>query len=177
MARSFRFKKRISDLTGFDFLESEMHKEKGLWYGPGEWDEPPPSKLSLGGEGEIVRGDYFRASSDIFTIDADKLNPTVFVTAADGITPNFQHPYMRVTGSNSAVTISANPRIARGANEQLLTLYGVGSTITLQNGNGLRMMGSAPFVLGSGNSITFIFNTADLAWQETSRFSGEGIGA
>lgn len=153
-----------------------MRKDRGLWFGLDEWDEPPPSKLSLGGEGEISYGPYFNASTDIFTIAVDKSNPTFFITAAGGITPDFTHHYMRVTGSNTAVNISANPQIAVGRNEQVLVLFGVGSDITLENGNGLALMGSAPFVLGSGNAITLIYNTAYVAWQETSRFSGEGIG-
>ena len=175
MARSFRYKKRVSDVSGFDFLESEMQKDDGVWYGPDERDNPSPSKLSLGGEGEVSRGTYFRTSTDIFTIDADKINPTVYVTAAGGITPNI-HPYMRVVGSNTAVNITADPQIVAGRNEQVLVLFGVGSSITFENGTGLAMMGSAPFVLNSGNTITFIYNTGGSVWQETSRFSGEGIG-
>ena len=175
MARSFRYKKRTSDFSGFDYLESEMVKEKGLWIGPDERDEPPPSKLSLGGEGEISRGEYFRVSSDIFTIDASVDNPTVYVTADGGITPNL-HPYMRVVGSNEAVNITANPQIAVGKEGQVLVLFGTGSSITLENGNGLALMGSSPFAINSGSVITFIYNSGNTAWNETSRYNGESIG-
>lgn len=176
MARSYRFKKRLSDRSGFPYLEREMVKDKGLWVGPDELDEPPPSKLPLGGEGDISRGQYFRSATNITTVDATLEKPTYFITAAGGITPSFTFPYMRVTGSNNNVNLSADPQIAVSVEGRILTLFGVGSTITLENGSGLAMMGSAPFILGSGNSISFIYNTGGTVWQELSRYSGEGVG-
>ena len=177
MARIHRYKKRTSDRSGFDYREIEMVKEGGLWLGPDERDEPPPSRKPLGGEGEISQGGpYYRTSTDIFTLDVDRENPTNYISAAGGITPNFTHPYMRVVGSNAAVTITANPAIAVGRQGQVLTLYGVGSTITIENGNGVATMASAPMALNSGATITFIFNSGNTAWQETSRDNGIGIG-
>ena len=174
MSKLSRFKKRTSDISGFDGKEIEMDKEKGLWILPDERDDPPPSNLSLGGEGEISTGEYFRSSTNL-TIDASRENPVSYVTALGGVTPN-PHPYMRVVGSNEAVNITADPQISVGKEGQVLTLFGVGSSITLDNGTGLNMMGSASFVINSGSVITFIYNTGNTAWNETSRYSGEGIG-
>lgn len=176
MSKGQRFRKRISDRSGFDYLEHEMIKEDGVWIGPDERDDPPPSKLSLGGEGDISRGTYFRDSTST-AIDADKENPTFYITAAAGINPTFSHPYMRVTGSNSAVTITANPRIVAGRESQVLTLFCTDSSITINNGNGVATMGSQNLRLDSGSVATFIFTTGANVWHETSRVSSDfGIG-
>ena len=169
MARNQRFKPRRSDRSGFRYLEKDMVRENGLWIGPDEVDDPPPSKISLGGEGDVSRGDYFRDSTAL-TIDSNRENPVVYVTAAGGITIN-THPYMRVSGSNGAIDISVNPQISVGREGQVLTLFGVGSDITLENANGLALMGSSSFVIGSGSVITFIYNSGNNAWNETSRNS------
>ncbi len=174
MAKHNRFKLRLSDQSGFQYLEREMIREKGMWIGPDEKDEPPPSKISLGGEGDIALGSYFRNST---STAVENVNPTFFITAAGGISPTLTHPYMRVTGSNSAVTISANPRISTGVEGQVITLFCTDSNITLTNGQGISLMGSATMTMRSGSVITFIYNTANNAWNETSRVNPDiGIG-
>jgi hypothetical protein len=176
VAKNLRFKLRLSDRSGFQYLERELVKDKGSRVGPDEFDDPPPSKISLGGEGDISRGDYFRSSTST-AIDLDKTNPTFFITAAGGITPSFSHPYMRVTGSNSAITITANPRISAGREGQVLTLFCTDSNITLNNGQGISLMGSRNLLLQSGGVAVFMFNTANNVWNETSRVSSDvGIG-
>lgn len=171
-----RFRKRTSGRSGFDCLAHEMIKEGGVWISPDERDEPPPSRLSLGGEGGINRGSYFRDSTST-AIDRDRENPTFYITAAGGITPNFEHPYMRISGSNGAVTISANPKIASGVEGRVLTLFCTDSSITITNGNGVATMGSRNLRMDSGSVATFIFTTGGNAWQETSRVhSNVGIG-
>lgn len=174
MPKSDRFKKRTSGRSGFDYLSHEMIKENGVWIGPDERDDPPPSKLSLGGEGDISRGSYFRDSTAT-TVAFE--NPTFYITAADGITPNFNHAYMRVTGSNGAITITANPRIAIGVEGRVLTLFCTDSSITISNGNGVATVASQTLLMQSGSVAVFMFNTANNAWNETSRVSSDiGIG-
>ena len=176
MSKQNRFKKRISGRSGFDYLEREMIKEDGIWIGPDERDDPPPSKISLGGEGDVSRGSYFRDSTST-TIDSDRENPTFYITAAGGISPNYDHPYMRVTGSNGAIIISANPQIAVGAEGKVLTLFCTDSSITITNGNGVATAASQNLLLTSGGVAVFMFNTANNAWNETSRVSSDvGIG-
>ena len=174
MSKHDRFQKKVSDRSGFDYLKRELVKDGSSQVGPDEKDEPPPSKISLGGEGDISRGSYFRSSTST-AIDADKENPTFFITAVGGITPTFSHPYMRVTGSNDAITISANPSISIGRESQVLTLFCTDSSITINNGNGVSLMGSATCRLDSGSVIVFMFNTANNVWNETSRVH-QGIG-
>ena len=152
-----------------------MMKDGQLIVLPDEYDAPPPSKKSLGGEGDISAGEA-RIGADFSSITETDIptevsNPVVYVTAAGGITPN-PHPFMRLTGSNNAVTISADPQIVRGRQNQVLTLMGVGSDITIQNGTGLATMASAPFVISSGSVITFMYQSGGTVWQETSRNTG-----
>ena len=174
MSRSDRFKKRTSDQSGFDYLEREMAKEDGIWIGTDERDDPPPSKISLGGEGEISQGAYFRSST---STAVENENPTFYITDSGGITPNYNHPYMRVSGSNSAITIVANPQIAIGQEGNFLTLFCTDSGIRIVNGNGVATVGSAHIQMTSGSVSVFMFNTANNAWNETSSVSPKyGIG-
>ena len=174
MSRSNRFKKRTSDLSGFDYLEREMTKEGGIWIGPDERDDPPPSKIPLGGEGEISQGTYFNSST---STAIQNENPTFYITDSGGISPVYSHPYMRVTGSNSAITIVANPQISVGQEGKVLTLFCTDSQITITNGNGVATVGSVPIVLNSGSVAVFFFNSGNNCWNETSRVSANfGIG-
>ena len=176
MAKGDRFRKGTSQRSGFDTLRRKLIKDGPYLVDPDEKDDPPPSKRSLGGEGDISQGDYFRTSTST-AIDADKTNPTFYITAAGGITPTYSHPYMRVTGSNTAITISANPAIVAGAEGKFLTLFCTDSSITITNGNGVSLMGSQNLRLSSGAVATFMYNTANNAWNETSRVSPDfGIG-
>jgi len=170
MSRSNRFQKKTSDLSGFDYLEREMVKEGGIWIGLDERDDPPPSKISLGGEGEISQGAYFRSST---STAVENENPTFLIDTV--INPVFTHPYMRVTGSNSAVTLSANPQIVAGQEGKVLTLFCTDSSITINNGNGVATIASTPIVMTSGSVSVFMFNSGNNAWNETSRVS-QGIG-
>lgn len=173
MARISRFKKRISDRSGFDYYERAMVKDKPWTVGAEERDTPPPSRLSLGGEGDVAQGEALVANSfgvaQITSTPAAYDNPVNYITAAGGITPSVSHPWMFVVGSLSNITLTADPQIVAGVEDQQLTLYGVGSTIRIANGTGLALMGSTPYVIGSGSIITFIYNTGGSAWQETSR--------
>ena len=174
MAKVDRFRKKTSDRSGFDYLEREMVKESGVWIGLDERDDPSPSTQSLGGEGEISSGAYFRTST---STDVVNENPTFYITAAGGITPTYIHPYMRVSGSNAAVTISADPQIVTGVEGKVLTLFCTDSQITITNGNGVATVGSVSIVLDSGSIAVFMYNSGDLAWKETSYVSPNfGIG-
>ena len=177
MSKWTRFRKFTSDRSGFDTKPGEQLVDDGPYkVSRDERDDPPPSKKSLGGRGEVSQGDYFRSSTST-AIDSGYENPTFFITAAGGITPTFSHPYMRVVGSNEAITITANPSISAGVEGNFITLFGAGSSITINNGNGVSLMGSMPIVLNSGAILTLMFNSANAAWNETSRVSGDfGIG-
>ena len=164
-----RYKRRNDDRSGFKYYEIELVKD-----GPfkvKQMDTPPPSRKSLGGEGD-VSGEP-RSNSDFSTsgtanILAVNQIPTTYVTAA-GISPDFNHAGMYVTGSNASVDITADPQVVRGTEGQVLTLVGVGYPITFDNGTGLNLMGSAQFIMGSGGILGLIYTTGGSVWNETFR--------
>ena len=178
MSRSFRYKVRNSDRSGFKYKQRELVKDGPSWVHPDEIDAPPPSKISLGGEGDIS-GDP-RPNSTFYSAGTGNIlpvydHPTFFITAVGGITPDFNHAYMRIEGSNGNITVSANPSIKIGIQSQVLSLFCTGSSITLNHGNGLNMMGSTGFTMQSGGVLTLIYNSGNTAWNETSR-SSNGFG-
>jgi hypothetical protein len=172
MPRISRFKRKVSDRSGFNCYEIEMVKDGAQKVSAEEYDTPPPSKISLGGGGDVSRGDM-RSNSE-FNIAGTETptgyeNPTVYITAAGGITASFTHPWMRVTGSTAAVTITADPQITRGMQGQVLTLQCVDSSITLSHATGINLMGSAnTLTLNSGMVATFFYSTGGTVWNETS---------
>ena len=175
MPRISRYKKFTSDRSGFDTFEIQTIKDGPYKVMPEEFDTPPPSRKSLGGEGE-VSGEFRTSGSsqDSGTLDtpAGFDNPTVYITAAAGITPSFTHPWMRLSGSNAAITVTATPAIVRGREGQVLTLQCVDSSFTLTHGsvNAVNLLGSGGSVtIRSGGAITLYYATGNLAWNEASR--------
>lgn len=178
MPRISRFKRRESDRSGFRQWEIELVKD-GPWKVAGdEMDQPPPSRQSLGGEGDRSPGEPladsgFELGVGATTASYANTNQTVYITAAGGITPSFRFPWMLVTGSNGAVDVSATPNIVRGRQGNILTLQCVDSSITLNHGsaNAINFMDSrGSLTLSSGMVVTFFYATGNLAWNETSRF-------
>ena len=172
MARISRFKLRDSDRSGFTFKERSLVKDGAWKVGGDELDAPPPSKVSLGGEGDINAGAALTANDfqigDLATPAAYD-NPTNYITAAGGIVASRVHPWMYVVGSLSNVSITINPQISAGREGQQLVLVGVGSTVTLSHSTGLNMVGSAPFRVDSGSIIVLMYNTSNNLWNERSR--------
>ena len=174
MPRISRFKKRVSDRSGFDYFEIELVKEGPYKVGSSERDTPPPSRLPLGGEGDVSSSEI-RSNSDFSSIATTNVptghdNPIVYITAAGGITPSTTHPWINISGSNAAVTITRNPQIIPGYQGQVLTLQGVGSGVTIAHGNGINMMGSlGSLQISSGIVITFVYTTGGSVWNEASR--------
>ena len=174
MAHVSRFKKRDSDRSGFSFFEREFVKD-GVWkVHPEELDQPPPSKKSLGGEGELSAGPDFRPDSTFASISETDVptevdNPIVYITAAGGITPSVR-PFMRISGSLGTVNITANPQITRGVEGQILALVCADSGVQLDHGTGLNMIASAGYLMRSGEISVFMYHTGGTVWDETSRF-------
>ena len=172
-----RFKKRSSDRSGFDFFELSLVKDKTWLVASEERDEPPPSKLSLGGEGDVSgtprSNSLFdtQTGSGLLEVPVEVDNPTVYILAADGITPS-THPFMRISGSNGTVNITADPQIARGKEGQILSLVCVDSGVQLDHGTGLNMTGSAGYMMQSGNISVLMYHTGGTVWDEVSRSPG-----
>ena len=166
------FKLRNDDRTGYKKREIELVKDGPYKVAQDQYDVPPPSRKSLGGEGDISGEPRDNSRFDLAgTANLLAVNqiPTSYITAGGGITPNLNHAWMYVTGSGADVDLTADPQIARGAEGDVLTLVGVGYSITLDNGTGLNLMGSAQFVMGSGDVIGLIYNSGNTAWSETFR--------
>ena len=81
--------------------------------------------------------------------------------------------FMRVKSNGGPITITANPRITPGQIlGDLLTLRGTSNTdtITLLDGNGIRLFGGsgasvgAPFTLGDGDAISFVYTNVSIGW-------------
>ena len=177
MARISRFQLADSDRDGFTRKKRSLIKDATWKVGGDEYDTPPPSKLSLGGEGDASSGDALIANSfgvvQITSTPTAYDHPINYLTAAGGITPSFAHPWMYVVGSLENITVTADPQIGVGTEGKQLTLYGVGSSVRLSHGTGLILVASMPVVVGSGDIVTFMYSTADTAWRETSR--GRGV--
>ena len=161
-----------SDRSGFKGFKIGMVKDGPFTVFPEEYDVPPPSKKSLGGEGDISMGE---ARSGPFTLGGIATpsgydNPTVYLSGDGQISPSFTHPWMRLTGSNAAITITASPQIIAGAQNQLLALQCVDSSFTISNGTGVSLMGSGRLIMTSGVSVVLFYSTANNVWNEASRF-------
>lgn len=171
MARISRFKKRVSDRSGFDYKEIELVRDGALLVGMDERDTPPPSKRPLGGERDVSGTPRANSTFTVSNINTDPYPFTVsYITAAGGITPSYVNKWMQVTGSTQNINISANPQIAAGTAGQPLTLQCVGSTITLDDGTGLSLFSAKSFLMTSGSIISFVYDTSGSgSWREVSR--------
>lgn len=168
MPRIPRFRKRSSDRSGFDHKDLELVKEGLLRVHPDEFDQPPPSRRSLGGEGEV--SGQGRAGSEYVIANASVPSLTLhIITAAGGITPSFTEPWMQVAGSTAVVTVSATPQILPGQERQVLTLECVSNALVLQDGNGLRLHAGHPFTMTSGSILSLYYTSGATLWTETSR--------
>ena len=174
MTRVSRFKLRDSDRSGFTFKERSLVKDGAWKVGGDELDVPPPSKRSLGGEGDINQGDALTSNDfqigDLATPAAYD-NPTNYITAAGGIVASKVHPWMYVVGSLDNISITINPQISAGVEGQQLTLVGVGSIVTLSHNTGLSLADSRPYRVDSGSIIVFIYTSGggSSIWTERSR--------
>ena len=52
-----KYLKYDSDRSGFTYFKRELIKDEGRWVHPEEFDEPPPHKKYIGGEGEANAGE------------------------------------------------------------------------------------------------------------------------
>ena len=170
--------KETSDRSGFDNFDrfGKKHwrsvRQNGLTLEPEEFDTPPPSDKSLGGA-DISTGDV-RVNSDTTSVPSVSAQQIQYITAGGGIVMSNQ-PWIMVSGSNSAIDISANPQVQLGNQGQVIAIQCVGSNVTLDNGDGLSLMAGRSFVMISGSIINLVCNRTDNLWVETSRVKNGGI--
>ena len=185
-----RFKWWNSERSGFQFgfqplttLPNEYSREQGrpvrdngVQVAPDEYDQPPPSNKPLGGEGEIGVGARANSSpadpANAYYIAPNYLIPVQYLTAASQITWNDNNVPLYITGSNSNITLSSNPQIVSGQHGKVISLFGVGSNVTVVDGQGISIDFNVPaVVLDSGAIATLIYNATDSLWHMTS-FNG-----
>lgn len=176
-AKKLPWLKETSGRSGFDNFNRFGKK---LWTGvkqnnlvlaPDEYDTPPPSSKSLGGADISGSPRQNPTSTDTPTANNYSIQ---YVTAADGIALT-NEPWLRVVGSLSTVNITANPQITLGKQSQVLAIECVGSSILLQEGSGLALVGSSQFLMNSGSIITMFCDRTSNLWRETSRTNNGGI--
>jgi len=177
MARNKRFKLRNSDRSGFEYKEITLVNDDGSLVGPDEYDTPPPSKIPLGGEGDIS-GDPRPNSSTSYSTPSGLGFNVQYVTALNGISfqsgsdlegePNSNLSWILVAGSNQSIDITKDPQISRAKQNSILTLECVGSSILLQDGSGLSLR-SPNFLMDSGAIISLFYSQTDNLWHEESR--------
>ena len=179
MAKQKRYKLKDSDRSGFTFKEIELVKDNGSFVGPGEFDSPPPSRQSTGGEGEMDRSGI-RANWDTYS-EVD-VRPTYLVTSGGGIIfptiPDSQgksdpnNSWVYVAGATASVDITKNPQISAGRQNSIFTVQCVSNNIIIENGSGLSLR--SLFNMNSGSIINLIYNATDNLWCETSRSHVDG---
>ena len=177
MARNKRYKKRVSDRSGFDYLERELIKQGGLLVGPDEYDTPPPSNISLGGEGDSTIPTDARTDYTSWATDSSQLTVVQYVTTASSISTykrydksgqrNFNQEIVYIAGSNSTMTLASNPQVAASMEGDRCTIESVGSAVTLVDGNGLSLR--KEFRMDSGALINLYYTTGGSVWNEVSR--------
>lgn len=174
MSKSYRYKKRLSDRSGFEYLDRELVRDDGVLVGPDEYDTPPPSNIPLGGEGDIAQSEYFRSdytnlepvSTSVLYLNTASTIPFKLENDSDGET-NRNTSIIYVSGSNSAVNLSSNPQVSPAAQNDFLTIYCVGSNVVLENGSGLEL--KKIFNMDSGSILNLVYTTGGSVWIETSR--------
>jgi len=187
-----RFRWWISDRSGLQFgfqpttdnpnayyrEDGRPVRDNGIQVAPDEYDQPPPSTKPLGGEGEIGTGaranSNFSDDANVYLVPAGSLIPVQYLTSSSKIGWNFNNYPVYVTGSNTAVTLGANP-LAAGPNATYISIQGVGSSVTIDSGNGITFdsVRSPSITFTSGAVATLIYNATDSTWHVTS-FNPQG---
>jgi len=175
--KSFRFRKRLSERSGFEYGFNEVIYDNGHLVGPDEFDTPPPSDIPLGGEGDQSKGEHFRTSYTSYGVTSSQVTEVQYLAATDSVRwiskndpegeydPNGSTVY--VTGSNSNVNLTSNPQITRAKTGDKITVCCVGSNVILETGSGLSLR--KIFNMDSGAILCLIYDTGNSVWVETSR--------
>ncbi len=178
-----RFRIYVSDRSGFEFgfqpitsRPNAYGRESGkpvqdvnVRVAPNEFDTPPPSKKSLGGEGDVSNGNVransdFATNSNAFIVQSANL---VSVSSSNSINWN-NYPWTYIYGSLLTQTMAVNPQVVAGAQSKQITLVCISNQITVINGSGLTLR-STQFQMNSGSILCLMYQTSNNTWFETSR--------
>jgi hypothetical protein len=175
--KSFRFRKRLSERSGFEYPYNSIIYDDGHFVGPDEFDTPPPSDVPLGGEGDQTMGEHFRTDYTSYGVTSSQVTKVQYLTSSSTIAPirksdeegerNFNQSIVYISGSLATVNLATNPQISAGAVNDKITIQCVGSNVILENGSGLSLR--KILNMDSGTIINLIYDTGDTVWVETSR--------
>jgi hypothetical protein len=143
--------------------------DKGSDVSPAEFDTPPLSKISLGGEGDIGDGERDNSvfvGSNAYIIPPESTKVIVYTTSQP-IAWN-DKPWTYISGSNINVTSMSTPQITSAYQGKQITLLCIGSSITFFDSSGLALYTSR-FVMDSGAILNLFYSATDNLWHETSR--------
>jgi len=107
----------------------------------------------------ITMSDSFSKSIDISRTFSDSISLV-------------ENPFSMTEAGETIVDISKNPQIAAGEKHgELLTIHHITNLPKLQitNGRGVSLMGGGKYIMGSGDTLTLVYQTDNSIWQETSR--------
>jgi hypothetical protein len=175
--RKKRFLLRDSDRDGFTRKNIELFNDNGFLVGGDEIDAPPPSNRLYPDEGGISPGDVRNNPTD-YSVQTHEtlqvLQNTSTINLNHQVDNAGQYTTIKstvyVAGSNDLVMLISNPQISNSNDRDILTVQGAGSSVVLQNGNGLRLY-TKYLKLDSGFMVTLIYNSTDGLWCETSRMT------
>lgn len=174
-----RFRWWNSDRSGFQFGFSPLTsppnsyyredgrpvRDNGVQVAPDEYDQPPPSTKPLGGP-DIGTG--VRANAESTATPTSELIPVNYLISSTKIPWNQNNVPIYVVGSLTTVTLDANP-LSSGIQGLYISIQGVGSSVTINSGNGISIDFNKPSVqLDSGSIATLIYNATDSTWHITS---------
>jgi hypothetical protein len=175
--RKKKYLLRDSDRSGFTHRNVELFNDNGHLVAGDEIDAPPPSNRLYPDEGGVSFGDVRSNPTDYSNQTpsvTQVLASTSQINLNHGVDNAGQYTYNKsivyVAGSNSAVTLTSNPQIVPSVQSDLLTIQGAGSSVTLVNGNGLRLYSNS-LRLDSGSLVTFFYDATGGLWCETSRMA------
>ena len=102
---SDKYKLKNCDICGFTFHINELRKQNGLWKCSRDYDATKPSKISLGGEGEVGSAEI-RSNSDTVDTPAESERVVFIVTNSGGVNINKNVPWMVITASATIASYS-----------------------------------------------------------------------
>lgn len=182
---SERFRFFVDDRSGFEYGFQPITEypnaytresgrpinDLGLKVNGESYDMPPPSKKSLGGEGDISgdprQGSGQTSYADAFAIPTESVKNIVYVNSSSSIAWNTD-PIVYIVGSNASQVMSVTPQLSAGVQNQQIALECVGSSVTLINGSGITILGFSRVVMNSGAVSVFVYQTDGTAWNLTS---------
>ena len=188
-----RFRWWNSDRSGFQFGFSPLTsppnsyyredgrpvRDNGIIVSPDEYDQPPPSQKPLGGPdiGVGARANSsFATDSNVYAIPSESQPNIQYLTSTSVIGWNYNNIPIYIVGSNNSITLGTNS-LAIGPHGTYISLYCVGSSVTMNSGNGITFdfINKPSLRMDSGSIMTLISNATDSTWHVTSFSQDRGF--